>query len=73
MTTALSIICGATSVLLIILVLLQRGTGGGITDLFGGGSAELNSSASANKNLSRFTIATALVWAASIAGMGLLA
>lgn len=72
-TTALTILCGATSVLLILLVLLQRGSGGGITDLLGGSSAELNSSASANRNLARFTTATALVWAGSIVGLGLLA
>ncbi len=63
----------ATSLFQILLILLHKGKGGGLSDMFGGGvSSSLGGSSVAEKNLSRFTIAIALVWSASIIGLGLI-
>jgi preprotein translocase subunit SecG len=73
MTTALSIVLIITSVLLVLFVLLHRGKGGGLSNLFGGGvSSSLGGSSVVEKNLDRYTIAVALIWTASIVGLGLL-
>jgi preprotein translocase subunit SecG len=69
----LSVILIVTSFLLIALILLHRGKGGGLSNLFGGGvSSSLGGSSVVEKNLDRFTIATGLVWIASIISLGLL-
>jgi preprotein translocase subunit SecG len=71
--TFLSILLSITSILLIVLVLLHRGKGGGLSTLFGGGvSSSLGGSAVVEKNLDRLTIVCGLVWAASIIALGLL-
>ena len=73
MTVAVSIVLIITSLLLIVLVLLHRGKGGGLSDLFGGGiSSSLGGSSVVEKNLDRLTIFTGLLWAACIVGLGLL-
>ena len=73
MTIALSIVLILTSLLLIVLVLLHRGKGGGLSDLFGGGiSSSLGGSSVVEKNLDRLTIFTGLVWIVCIVGLGLL-
>ncbi|MEI7777894.1 MAG: preprotein translocase subunit SecG [Actinomycetes bacterium] len=73
MIAALEIVLALTSVLLIVLVLLHRGKGGGLSDLFGGGvSSSLGGSSVAERNLDRITIALGLIWAATIVGLGLL-
>jgi preprotein translocase subunit SecG len=62
-----------TSLLLILLVLLHKGRGGGLSDMFGGGvSSGLGGSSVAEKNLDRITVGTALIWAACIIALGLL-
>ena len=59
---------------LTLLVLLHKGKGGGLSDMFGGGmSTSLGGSSVAERNLDRFTVAVAAVWATSIIGLGLLA
>ena len=61
------------SALLILLVLLHKGKGSGLSDLFGGGmSSSLGGSSVVERNLDRFTVAVGLVWAACIIGLGLL-
>ena len=61
-----------TSVLLTLLILLHRGKGGGLSDLFGGGvSSTLSGSSVVEKNLDRITIFIGIVWAASIVAQGL--
>jgi preprotein translocase subunit SecG len=73
MIVALGVIQIFTSVLLIVLVLLHKGKGSGLSDLFGGGmSSSLGGSSVVERNLDRFTVAVGLVWAACIVGLGLL-
>ena len=68
----LGVILVISNLLLILLVLLHRGRGGGLSDLFGGGfSSSLGGSSLAERNLDRFTIAIAIFWAASVIGLGL--
>jgi preprotein translocase subunit SecG len=62
-----------TSLLLILLVLLHKGKGGGLSDLFGGGvSSSLGGSSVAERNLDRITIALLLVWFACLVALGLI-
>jgi preprotein translocase subunit SecG len=73
MEIALSIAVIITSVLLVLLVLLHRAKGGGLSTLFGGGvSSSLGGSSVVEKNLDRLTIAIGSVWIISIIGLGLL-
>ena len=72
MQLALSIVLVITSLLMIALVLLHKGKGGGLSDLFGGGvSSSLGGSSVAERNLDRITIGTGIVWLASIVALGL--
>ena len=72
MTIALSIVLCLTSILLIVLILLHRGKGGGLSDMFGGGvSSSVSGSSVVEKNLDRFTIFVGIVWAAAIIASGL--
>jgi preprotein translocase subunit SecG len=62
-----------TSLLLILLVLLHKGRGGGLSDMFGGGvSSGLGGSSVAEKNLDRITIGAGVIWIACIIALGLL-
>ena len=62
-----------TSLLLIMLVLLHKGRGGGLSDMFGGGvSSGLGGSSVAERNLDRITIGAGLIWFACIVALGLL-
>jgi preprotein translocase subunit SecG len=73
LTIGLAVVLVITSVLLVVLILLHRGKGGGLSDLFGGGvSSSIGGSSVAEKNLDRLTVGLGLVWAASIVGVGLL-
>jgi preprotein translocase subunit SecG len=68
----LEVILGLTSLLLIVFVLLHKGKGGGLSDMFGGGfTSQHGGSSVVEKNLDRITIVLALVWVASIVGIGL--
>ena len=73
MTLALSVVLIIVSVLMIVLVLLHRGKGGGLSDMFGGGmSSAVGSSGLAERNLNRFTVVLALVWFVAVVGLGLI-
>ncbi len=62
-----------SSLLMILLVLLHKGRGGGLSDMFGGGvSSGLGGSSVAERNLDRITIGIGLVWIATVVGLGLL-
>ena len=63
-----------TSLLLTLFILLHKGRGGGLSDMFGGGvTSSLGSSGVAERNLNRITIIVSLVWFAAIVGLGLIA
>lgn len=69
----LQILLGLTSLLLTLLILLHKGRGGGMSDMFGGGmTSALGSSGVAEKNLNRFTIVLGIVWVSVIIGIGLI-
>jgi len=72
-TIALSLVLILTSLLMILLVLLHKGKGGGLSDLFGGGvSSSLGSSSVVERNLDRLTIFTGILWFLCIVGLNLL-
>ena len=69
----LEVLLGITSLLLTLLILLHKGRGGGLSDMFGGGlTSALGSSGLAERNLNRFTVVLALVWFVSIVALGLI-
>ena len=58
---------------LTMLILLHKGKGGGLSDMFGGGmSSSLGGSSVAERNLDRITISVAVVWFTCIVGLGIL-
>lgn len=66
------VILGITSLLLTLLILLHKGRGGGLSDMFGGGvTSNLGASGVAERNLNRITVVLALVWVACIVVLGL--
>ena len=72
MTLALDIGLIITSLLLIVLVLLHRAKGGGLSSLFGGGvQSSLSGSSVVEKNLDRLTVFIGLLWLILIVGVGL--
>ena len=69
----LQVLLVLTSLLLVPLVLLHKGKGGGLSDMFGGGiTSSAGSSGVAERNLNRITVGTALVWTVIIILLGLL-
>ncbi|GEN79026.1 preprotein translocase subunit SecG [Actinotalea fermentans] len=69
----LQVLLVITSVLVVLLVLLHKGRGGGLSDMFGGGiSSTAGSSGVAERNLNRLTVGLALVWTLMIILLGLL-
>jgi preprotein translocase subunit SecG len=73
MVIGLSIILIITSLVMVLLVLLHKGKGGGLSDLFGGGvSSTLGSSSVVERNLDRITIFTGVLWFVCIVVLGLL-
>lgn len=68
-----SIILAISSLLMIVLVLMHKGRGGGLSDMFGGGvSSSLGGSSVAERNLDRITYGIAAIWLVSIVALGLL-
>lgn len=62
-----------SSIFLILTILMHKGSGGGLSDMFGGGlSTSMASSGVAERNLNRLTIGIAIVWLVSIIVIGLL-
>ena len=69
----LQVLLGITSLLLTLLILLHKGRGGGLSDMFGGGmSSGLSSSGVAERNLNRFTVILGITWGVVIIGLGLI-
>lgn len=72
MKLGISIFLVITSILMIILVLLHKGKGSGLSDLFGGGiSSTYGGSSVVEKNLDRITIVVGGLWFASVIALGL--
>ena len=73
MMLALQIILIVTSVLVVLLVLLHRAKGGGLSPLFGGGvQSSLCGSTVVEKNLDRLTLFVTGIWVVAIVGIGLI-
>lgn len=62
-----------SSILLMLAVLLHKGKGGGVSDMFGGGiSSTAGSSGVAERNLNRITVGIMVVWTSTIVAYGIL-
>jgi len=71
--TLFTVILMLTSGLMIVLVLLHKGRGGGLSDMFGGGvSSSLGGSSVAERNLDRLTVGIGVIWGATVLALGLL-
>ena len=69
---ALQVLLFIISLLLTLLILLHKGRGGGLSDMFGGGlSSGVSSSGVAERNLNRITVILGLVWITIIIVLGL--
>jgi preprotein translocase subunit SecG len=67
---ALEIIIALTSIVLVVLILLHRGKGGGLSDMFGGGfTSNFAGSSVVERNLDRFTLVTGVIWFAAIVAL----
>ena len=66
----LQVIVVLLSFVLTLLILMHKGKGGGLSDMFGGGLTQnAGTSGVAEKNLNRWTVIIALVWVALIIGL----
>ena len=73
MELVLNVLLVITSAVLIVLILLHRGKGGGLSSMFGGSvSSSLSGSSVVEKNLNRLTVFTALIWTVCIVTLGIL-
>ncbi|WP_017178560.1 preprotein translocase subunit SecG [Actinomyces timonensis] len=69
----LQVLLVMSSFFLIMSILLHKGKGGGLSDMFGGGiSSSAGSSGVAERNLDRITVGVGLMWSLTIIGLGLL-
>ncbi|MEU1020009.1 preprotein translocase subunit SecG [Streptomyces sp. NPDC005900] len=61
------------SLLMMLLVLMHKGKGGGLSDMFGGGmQSSVGGSSVAERNLDRITVVVGLLWFACIVALALL-
>jgi preprotein translocase subunit SecG len=64
LTGAVVVVHILVSILLIMFILLKSGRGGGLSDMFGGGSMnQMSGSTVVEKNLDRITVVTGVVFA----------
>ena len=69
----LQVIVVLLSIVLTLLILMHKGKGGGLSDMFGGGLTQnAGTSGVAEKNLNRWTVIIALVWVALIIGLDMM-
>ena len=69
----LQVIVVLLSFVLTLLILMHKGKGGGLSDMFGGGLTQnAGTSGVAEKNLNRWTVIIALVWVALIIGLAMM-
>ncbi|QPK80474.1 preprotein translocase subunit SecG [Schaalia sp. ZJ405] len=61
------------SLLLTLTVLMHKGRGGGLSDMFGGGiTSNAGSSGVAERNLNRITLGVLVIWVVTIVAYGVL-
>lgn len=73
MILVFQILLAISSLMMIVLVLMHKGKGGGLSEMFGGGvSSSLGGSSVAERNLDRITVGVASVWVVSIFAVGIL-
>ncbi|WP_222267124.1 preprotein translocase subunit SecG [Modestobacter marinus] len=73
MELVLNVLLVLTSIVLVVLILLHRGKGGGLSSMFGGAvSSQLSGSSVVEKNLNRLTVFAGLVWTVCIVALGIL-
>ena len=73
MIFALSILLILASLVLIVLILLHRGKGGGLSSMFGGSFySSLSGSSVVERNLDRITIIAGIIWSVCVIGLGVL-
>jgi len=71
--TVFEVLLVLSSLILILLVLLHKGRGGGLSDMFGGGmSSSTGGSSVAERNLDRLTVGIGVIWFSTVIAMGLL-
>lgn len=69
----LEVLLVLTSFAMVLLILMHKGRGGGLSDMFGGGvSTSLGGSSIAERNLTRITVSVALIWVTAVISIGLL-
>lgn len=60
-------------IFLTLLILMHKGNGGGMSDMFGGGfTSTMGGSSVAERNLNRITLTVVLIWSACIVGLQLI-
>jgi len=73
LTIALQVLLALISIMLIMLILLHKGRGGGMSDMFGGGvTSSLGSSGVAERNLNRLTITLGVTWGLIVVALALI-
>lgn len=69
----LNVLLAITSILLVVLILLHRGKGGGLSSMFGGAvSSSLAGSSVVERNLNRLTVFCGVIWFVCIVALGIL-
>jgi preprotein translocase subunit SecG len=69
----LTIVLAVVSLTLVVLVLLHRGKGGGLSSMLGGSFySSLSGSSVVERNLDRITVIAGVLWGVCIVGLGLL-
>lgn len=69
----LQILLVLTSIFLILSILMHKGKGGGLSDMFGGGiSSSLGSSGVAERNLNIITVVMAVIWVTVVVLLGIM-
>ena len=70
--TGLQILLVLANLFLILLILMHKGKGGGLSDMFGGGGGAALGPSAAERNLTRITFAFALTWVLSVVALSFL-
>ena len=69
----LQVVLALSSLLVVLLVLLHKGRGGGLSDMFGGGvSSSASASGVAERNLNWLTVSVAVAWGLSAVALGVI-